>query len=63
MKGVTQPAVPPRVFVMFGRKIVVAGVPGVPHAPERTADEVSPVATTVLAIAPRGAPTITSATK
>jgi hypothetical protein len=31
MNGVTQPFVPPSIFVMFGRKIVVVGTPGVPH--------------------------------
>jgi len=38
MNGVTHPFGPPSIFVMFGRKIVVVGVPGVPHGAAGAAD-------------------------
>ncbi len=50
MNGVTQPDGPPSIFVMFGRKTVVVGVPGVPHA---IADALRESATAVTAAAGR----------
>src|SRR6185295_3293115 len=38
MNGVTQPDGPPSIFVMFGRKIVVVGTPGVPQGAAETAE-------------------------
>jgi len=55
MNGVTQPDGPPSIFVMFGRKIVVVGTPGVPHGAAETADVVTLTGDADAAAAGRGA--------
>jgi hypothetical protein len=54
MNGVTQPDGPPSIFVMFGRKIVVVGVPVVPQGAAGTADTASLEGEAVAASAGRG---------
>src|SRR5438093_427465 len=61
MNGVTQPDGPPSIFVMFGRKTVVVGVPGVPHAAADTLSE--PAAVVVAAAGLALAPSVMASTQ